>query len=102
MNRLIDVRPVERALPSLLEIGVGDVLRFSASGGRVTAGTAVELLGILTQSVLGTDGSVLTPQGAPNVVLFRACRPGHARIDVVTGDPWRSPSTHSIDLTVAP
>ena len=100
MNRLIEVRPVARVLPSVLGVGVGDVLKFAASGGKVTAGTAVELLGVLTQSVLGTDGQVLTAQGPPNVVLFRAVTAGPATIDVVTGDPWRSPSTQRIDLTV--
>lgn len=102
MSRLIEVQPVAPDLPADLTVGVGDVLRFAASGGRVRNGTAVEVLGIFIESVLGTDGRVLAPMGPPNAVLFRARQPGQSAIDVVTGDPWHSPATRSMTVIVEP
>lgn len=102
MSRLIEIQPGVAYLPADLTVGVGDVLRFAASGGRVRDGTAVEILGIFVESVLGTDGRVLAPMGPPNAVLFHARLPGRAAIDVVTGDPWRSPTTRSISIVVEP
>lgn len=96
MSRLIEVQPV----PADLTVGVGDVLRFAASGGRVRNGTAVEILGIFVEGVLGTDGRVLTPMGSPNAVLFHARQPGRATIDVITGDPWHSPATRNVTVIV--
>lgn len=100
MSRLIEIPGGGQGMPAELVVDVGDVLRFDATGGRVRAGTAVELVGILVDSVLGTDGTVLTPAGTPNVVLFRAGEPGRAGIDVVTGEPFRSPSTHHLTVVV--
>lgn len=102
MSRYIDIRPDEEGLPSELVIAVGDVVRFVATGGRVRSGTGVELLGILSDSVVGTDGSVLTPLGPPGAVLFRGQSPGRAVVDVVSGDPFRSPTTHSVVVRVEP
>jgi hypothetical protein len=102
VSRLIDIQPIAQDLPADLTVGVGDLLRFAASGGRVRDGTAVEILGIFTESVLGTDGRVIAPMGPPNAVLFYARLPGRATIDVVTGDPWRSPATRSISILVEP
>lgn len=102
MSRYIDVRPDEEGLPAELVIAVGDVVRFSATGGRIRSGTGVELLGVLSESVVGTDGSVLTPLGAPGTVLVRARSPGLAVVDVVTGDPFRSPVTRSVVVRVEP
>lgn len=99
MSRLIEIPPAQQ-LPQVLTVGTGDVLRFDASGGHLRAGDAVELLGSFVGALLGTDGTVLTPAGAPNVVLFRARAPGRAEIDVVTGDPWRSPVTRTLTVTV--
>lgn len=102
VSRLIEVQPVAQDVPEDLTVGVGDVLRFAASGGRVRDGTAVEILGIFVESVLGTDGQVVAPMGPPNAVLFRARQPGRAAIDVVTGDPWHSPVTRSMTIVVEP
>ena len=102
MSRYIDVRPDEEGLPAELVIAVGDVVRFSATGGRIRSGTGVELFGVLSESVVGTDGSVLTPLGAPGTVLVRARSPGLAVVDVVTGDPFRSPVTRSVVVRVEP
>jgi hypothetical protein len=43
---------------------------------------------------------VLSPMGAPGTVLFRAKAPGPAVIDVVTGDPWQSHTTWSVNVRV--
>lgn len=102
MSRLIEIQPVAQDLPADLTVGVGDVLRFAASGGRVLEGAAVQILGIFVESVLGPDGRVVAPMGPPNAVLFHARLPGRAAIDVVTGDPWRSPATRSMTIVVEP
>ncbi|MDT3444298.1 MULTISPECIES: hypothetical protein [unclassified Pseudofrankia] len=100
MSRLIEAQPaaLNPALPVTLQ--VGDVLRLAASGGRVREGSSVELLGIFTEGLVGTDGTVLTPLGAPNTVLFRARVPGQSTVDVVTGDPWRSTRSNSVTVVV--
>lgn len=100
MSRLIGIQPSQQDLPAELVVEVGDVLRFAATGSHVRAGTAIELIGILNDSVLGTDGRVLSPMGAPGTVLFRAKAPGPAVIDVVTGDPWQSHTTWSVNVRV--
>ena len=102
MGRLIDVQPA-RDLPKNLTIRVGDVLVFGATGGHVRSGAeVVEILGPFLPGVLGDDGRILSPAGAPNAVLFLARRPGRATIDVVTGDPWHAPQTAPLDITVDP
>ena len=50
--------------------------------------------------MLGTNGRVLSPMGAPGIVLFVAKAPGSAVIDIVTGDPWTSPSTLVLNVLV--
>ncbi|MEJ3749548.1 hypothetical protein WEI85_40600 [Actinomycetes bacterium KLBMP 9797] len=102
MSRLIDIQPATRELPAELTVAVGDVLRISASGGHVTAGTAVRIVGIFIPAVVGIDGQVLSPAGSPNTVLFQAIAPGQAQIDVLTGDPWRAPVKHRTTVVVAP
>lgn len=100
MSRLIEVQQA-RSLPSILAVKVGDVLRFGATGGHVHSGTdVVEILGPFLPSVVGGNGEILSPMGAPNTVLFVARRPGRATIDVVTGDPWHAPETTSLGITV--
>jgi hypothetical protein len=81
-------------------LGVGDVVRFATTGGHVRSGTAVEILGILTDGVLGTDGSVLTPLGPPGTVLLRARSAGRAEVDIVSGDPFHSPATRTLVIRV--
>ncbi len=100
MARLIDIEPAVEPMPAELTVATGDVLRFAASGGRVITGTAVDLLGIYTTSVVGTDGRVLTPMGPPDVVMFRASVPGRAQIDVFTGDPYRSAGAERLSIAV--
>jgi hypothetical protein len=100
MGRLIEVQPVQD-LPVSLTIGVSDALLFTATGGHVRSGSdVVEILGPFNPGVLGDNGRVLSPMGAPNRILFIARQPGRATIDVVTGDPWRVPDTTALILTV--
>jgi hypothetical protein len=100
MARLIEVQDA-RVCPSPLTVRPGDVLLFRAAGGRVrSGGNVVEVLGPFLPAVLGDDGNILTPTGPPNTVLFRARRPGRARIDVVTGDPFHTPQTTALAITV--
>lgn len=98
--RLIDLTRLARVRPVPVVVTVGDVLSFAASGGMIAEGKAVEVLGILTESVLGVDGRIITPQGPPNVVLFRAREAGQATIDVILGDPWYSPTRLTVHVTV--
>jgi hypothetical protein len=100
MARLIEVQDA-RTCPSPLTVSLGDILLFRATGGRVRSGDdVVELVGTFLSAVLGDDGTILTPIGPPNTVLFRARRPGRARIDAVTGDPFHTPQTTTLDITV--
>ena len=102
MGRLIEVQHAQ-ACPSSLTINVGDVLAFGATGGHVQSGTNVlELLGPFLPAILGNNGEILSPLGAPNAVWFVARRSGRARIDVVTGDPWQAPQTTILDIIVEP
>jgi hypothetical protein len=100
VSRLISIQPGQQDLPAELVVAVGDVLQFAATGGHLRSGTAVELIGILNDSVLGTNGQVLSPLGAPGAVLFRAVEPGPAVLDVVSGDPWQSPVTLTVNVRV--
>ena len=102
MGRYIDLRPDEDGMPAELVLAVGDVVRVAATGGGVRSGSGVEVLGILTDSVIGTDGSVLTPLGPPGVVLLRAREPGRAVVDLVSGDPFGSPVTRGLVVRVEP
>jgi hypothetical protein len=102
MGRLIEV-PDAQKCASDLPLQTGDMLLFHASGGRIgSGGDVVEMLGPLLEAIVGEDGNVLTPMGAPNVVLVRARRPGRAAIDVITGDPWQRPLTTKLAITVKP
>jgi hypothetical protein len=100
MARLIEV-PDARTCPPALTVLPGDVLLFHATGGHVRSGNqAIDLLGPYLQAVLGDNGAVLAPAGAPNLVLFWARRPGRARIEVIAGDPWHAPQTVTLEITI--
>lgn len=100
MGQLIEI-PDAQKCPSPLTVHTGDVLRFQATGGHVRSGSGVvEMLGPFLPAVLGDNGTIFAPMGAPNTVLFRACHPGRAQIDVVTGDPWHAPQTITLGITV--
>jgi hypothetical protein len=100
--RLIEVQDVRQCASPLL-LRAGDLLLFHASGGRIGSRSGVvELLGPFNQALVASDGSVLTPMGAPNVVLVAARQAGRATIEVITGDPWRGAETITLDLEVEP
>jgi hypothetical protein len=102
MGRLIEVQQAPGDLRRLT-IKVEDVLQFAATGGRVHSGAdVVEILGPFVPGVIGDNGQILSPVGAPNTVLFVARRPGAATIDVVTGDPWHGPKTATLEISVEP
>jgi hypothetical protein len=102
VGRLIEI-PEAQAVPSGLALLAGDLLLFRATGGHVrSGGDVVEMVGAFLPAVMGEHGKVVAPQGAPNMVLFRALRPGGATIDVVTGDPWHAPQTITVGITVEP
>jgi len=102
MGRLIEVQDPQD-LPTPLTIRVDDVLIFRATGGHVHSGAeAVELVGSFLPGVLGDNGQIYSPMGAPNRVLFLARHPGRANIDVVTGDPFQAPKTTELSITVEP
>lgn len=100
MGRMIEVQQVREG-PSSLTIQTGDVLVFSVAGGHVrTGGDVVDMIGPLLAAVVGDNGAVLTPMGAPNRVLFRARQAGYAVIDVIVGDAWSSPTTVVLNIVV--
>jgi len=102
MGRLIEVQ-VAPDSPTSLTVAVGDLLQFAASGGHVRRSPdVVEMVGPFLSAVVGSDGSILAPAGAPSTVFFLAQRPGHATIDVVTGDPWHQPQTTVFHISVGP
>jgi hypothetical protein len=100
MGRLIEVQQAQGLSPRLT-IKVGDLLLFGATGGHVQSGADVlEILGPFGPGVVGDNGQIFSPTGAPNTVLFLARRPGQAMIDVVFGDPWHAPETAALEVTV--
>jgi hypothetical protein len=101
MKRLVEVQDAP-GFPAALAVGVGDLLVFDGTGGRVTAGVGVvEPLGALIKSVVGDDGRVLSPAGAPNAVVFLARRPGSATVEVAAGDPWGASRLATVEIAVS-
>ncbi|MGE2737505.1 hypothetical protein [Mycolicibacterium vaccae] len=97
MARFVDLSGEPGPLPSRLILGVGDVLLIPGSGAIVQEGASVEIVGIMCESVLTAKGEVLAPQGAPNVILVRACAPGTASLEIVTGGLSRqSHASHTV------
>ncbi len=90
MARYIEIPGEPDRSPATLTVGVNDVLRFSGSGILVEDGSCIEVLGILVEAVLGTNGEIVAPVGSPNVVLVRARSSGTASIEIVTGGLWES------------
>ena len=86
MPSLIDVDTVSDGLPDVTLVEVGDLIVFTAPGGVVESGTALEPLAAFSRALPGPGGRPLVPQGPPNVVLFRAARVGEAGLRISTGD----------------
>ncbi|MBM5817384.1 MAG: hypothetical protein FJ083_12605 [Cyanobacteria bacterium K_Offshore_surface_m2_239] len=101
MARLITIEAPE-TLPPRLEVHPGDLLVVEACGAQQWEGEAVAtLLGVFTRGVVGLHQQVLTPAGPPNAVAILAVAPGVARLELVTGDPWRSVRRVPFELIVA-
>jgi hypothetical protein len=93
MARWIEIRSGDR-LPESFTIKVGDLLMFSASGGRLRSDENVlELLGHFIPAVLGDNWQILSPVATPNSVFFIARASGVAVIEIVKGDPWHASTT---------
>ena len=109
MARLIEIQDVTM-LPTKLSIRLGDILWFSATGGRVSSNEAsssvktdvVRALGAFSPGVVGPAGEIVSPAGPPSTVLFLASSVGAASIEVMTGDPWHHVRTTLLDVTVEP
>jgi hypothetical protein len=100
LARIIEIRNPKNCPPSL-DLKVGDLLVFSATGGHILSGSdAVLFLGPFLTGTLGKDGKIITPIGTPNTVVFLARGSGMATVDVVTGDPWRTFDTTTLALTI--
>jgi len=93
MAHFVDLSREPGPPPSRLTVSVGDVLRFTGCGALVREGTSIETAGILCEAILAANGEVLAPQGSPNVILIRACAPGTASLEILTGDLSRQSST---------
>lgn len=100
MSRLIEVQDVE-AVSDRLTLRQGDVLLFTASGGRIVDGEniVVQMVGPFQQGWIGPTGDILTPAGPPTAILFLMRDTGRAAIEVMTGDPWHNP--RAVRLTIA-
>ncbi len=99
MARLIEVQNAQGASP--LKVQPGDMLLFHAIAGRVqSGGDVVKPLGTFISAILINDGTVLTPAGPPNTVVFHARWSGTAMIDIVTGNPFYAPETISLQIHV--
>ncbi|GAS97731.1 uncharacterized protein RMCC_4697 [Mycolicibacterium canariasense] len=101
MAHYVDIAREPGPPPAHLTVDVDDVLRFSASGAVVREGESVEILGILNEAIVATNGELLAPQGPPNVVLVRACAPGSASLEIIAGDPFQpSDSRRTVRIVV--
>ncbi|KAI9747320.1 MAG: hypothetical protein M1835_002148 [Candelina submexicana] len=90
-----------QGFPPSLTLKVGDMLVFWATGGHIQSGVDIlEFFGPFLPGVVGDNGQILSPMGAPNTILFLARSPGRAIIKLVTGDPWHAPQTNTLDIAV--
>lgn len=101
MAKLIEVQNVHACSSSLI-VEQGDLVEFWATGGRVVTGAGVECIGIFITAVVGNDGQVRAPMGAPNRVAFLARQAGRAMIEIATGDPFRGSQRIVVTLDVMP
>jgi hypothetical protein len=100
MARMIEMDALD-ALPSRMTLRVGDVLRLGASGAHVVSGAeTLEVLGPLVPGVPVGHAEILSPEGAPGLVLVVARRTGRATLELVLGSPWANVKTARIELNV--
>ena len=103
MSQLVRVDDPSR-LRTAIHIRPGDVLWFSATGGRLdddpSSDGCIEVIGSLCEGLLVETGELVAAAGPPTAFLVRALRPGRAKVEVFTGDPWRSSSAHVVEIVV--
>jgi hypothetical protein len=100
MTRLIEIEDASLCASSL-SLKVGDLLVFSATGGRMnTGGPAVRFVGVFIRAGLGLNKAILEPMGPPNAVVFEAQQQGEATIDVITGDPFGTTAATMLRIIV--
>lgn len=100
MGRLIEIGA--GSLPRQLTLAVGDLLRLSVSGGRVTDGSdCLQVIGPLTPAIIALDGSVIAPAAVPNVMFVLALAPGAATLSLAVGRDLRAPSIMELELHIA-
>jgi hypothetical protein len=100
MTRLIEIDDAKDGAPSL-SVKVGDLLVFSASGGRTnTNDPSVRLVGVFVRAIIGVNRTVIEPMGPPNTVVFEARQQGQTTIDVISGDPFGAAASSTTLLIV--
>ena len=101
MARLIEIQDAVNC-PIALSVETGDMLLFTAIGGRIRSGAEfMQLQGPFVPAVVGDTGEILTAMGSPNTILFRALQAGRGTIEVLTGEMFQPPTTTVIEITVA-
>lgn len=98
MGRLVDLR--DGPIGDRLELEPGDMVLLPAAGAQLLSGSAVELLGVHQNAAFLADGSVLAPEGGPDVVTLSALTPGDSVVRLMTGDPFGGPTPRELLVTV--
>src|SRR5438445_13863619 len=102
MRCLIEVDTTE-SFPETLQLSVGDCLSINASGASVEQGSEnLELFGPLVETVLGSNGEMLTPCGLPNRILFLAREQGRAKAIVTKAAGFQSATVTHITVLIEP
>jgi hypothetical protein len=100
MPHLLCIESTPDGFPGTVTLEVGDLILFTAPGGVIESGSALEPLGTFTQALPGPNGHALAPLGPPNLVLFRATRPGEALLRITTGDVWHQAGASHVRVAV--
>lgn len=82
-------------------IGVGDVLLIRAAGARIRSGSAsLELLGTFVSATFSTEGEATSPEGLPNIVLYRSRQLGTAISEVLIGGTLGLPVLKTLEVRI--
>jgi hypothetical protein len=95
MPRLVSVPSAPDGFPDAVTLEVGDLVVFTASGGGIESGSALQTLGTFIGALPGPGGRTLAGQGAPNLTVFRAVAPGASLVRLISGDVRRGPTSES-------
>jgi hypothetical protein len=69
-------------------------------GGRVEDGTCLICLGAFRTGYLPPSGQLILHSGPPNVVVFRALKPGRAHVTLFRGEPYHNPTATTFEVKV--